>query len=355
MRSTGASEQAMRFGERFEGWATDFRELGPVDVVGWVAAFAANIIQGEALVNGTPDVISLDNYDFNEADLGAPRRSGRSEATRPMATMFSHRFVRKEPTPDGSRFVVVADFAKCNACRNEVLAHAEIAYDLDARGTFSGFEAAERPVGAAPPIERPPASSRPGEPRAATADFIRWLSERPCAESALPRMADCSRTTKRLPGLSIHRYTATIYPLSPSGRYSIVVVHTANGNSSAHLIDLEERKARSVHIPTNRVSQMGVLVRGRALRASGERTSVEPRISPRSNGCRRCRLARMNRSYPTARFASPSMDRSSTRGRCWPRTAAPTYSAGWGQGVYRSNWRNAAGQTTAMGPRFQRT
>jgi hypothetical protein len=137
MRSTGASEQAMLFGARVEGWAYDFQELGAIDVVGWVAAFAANSIQGEYLVNGSPDLIDLSDYQLRPEDH--VRADVRDMLTRfPDAPLFSHRFLRIEPIPNGTRFVVEADFAKCNACRSEVLARAEIAYDLDAEGAFQG-------------------------------------------------------------------------------------------------------------------------------------------------------------------------------------------------------------------------
>ena len=158
--------------------------------------------QGEALVNGTPDIIILDEYDFTEADLARPDVRAVLEPL-PDGDLFSHRFVRKESTSDGSRFVVVADFARCNACRNEVLAHAEIAYDLDPSGRFHGAKLLRVRSGAAPPTERSPAQLGRKEPRAAAAAIEPWLSARPYAESASPRMADCSCTTKRLPGVLI--------------------------------------------------------------------------------------------------------------------------------------------------------
>ncbi len=165
MRSTGASEQAMRFGERVQGWATDFQELGSVDVVDWVAAFAANIVQGQALVNGTPDFIPLDYYDLTESDRMRP--DVRDELVRlGDASIFSSYFVRKEPLPNGSRYIVESDFSRCNACRNEVLARAEIAYDLDSADVFQASTLlGVHPGGAASVSAAPtPVESASGEP-----------------------------------------------------------------------------------------------------------------------------------------------------------------------------------------------
>ena len=131
MRAQGASDEALRFAERINGWAVEFVELGPVDVVSAVGTFAANTLDYLFLVNAIPDLVSLDDYRLTAADRA--RSDVREALSRlPDGSFFNHRFVRKETTPRGSRFVVEADYARCNACRNEALARAQIAYDLDA-------------------------------------------------------------------------------------------------------------------------------------------------------------------------------------------------------------------------------
>lgn len=135
MRSTGASEQAIRFGSRVRGWAYELEELGPIDVVSWVQTFAASVAGGQYLVNGTPELIDISSYELRDHDLSRPDvRAVLSQVGE--GSLFNHRFTRMEPKAGGQRFIVEADLVQCNACRDEVQAVAEIVYDLDSSGFF---------------------------------------------------------------------------------------------------------------------------------------------------------------------------------------------------------------------------
>ena len=136
MRDTGAGNQALRFFEHTGAFVSDFQELGEIDVVSADAAFAANVIHYELLVNGTPNLVSLES-NLTEAERARPdirqlREKGLS--------LFNDHFVRKESLAQGSRFIVEADFAKCNACRNKVFARAEFAHDVDSKGVYQGYQ-----------------------------------------------------------------------------------------------------------------------------------------------------------------------------------------------------------------------
>ncbi len=136
MRDTGAGNQALRFFEHTGAFVSDFQELGKIDVVSTDAAFAANVIHYELLVNGTPNLVSLES-NLTEAERARPdirqlREKGLS--------LFNDHFVRKESLAQGSRFIVEADFAKCNACRNKVFARAEFAHDVDSKGVYQGYQ-----------------------------------------------------------------------------------------------------------------------------------------------------------------------------------------------------------------------
>ena len=137
MKAEGASEQALRLAERIDGWADGFQELGPVDVITAVGTYAANTLEYLFLVNGTPDLIALHEYELTAADRARPDVQQVLRRL-PDGLLFSHRFIRREATPQGSRFVVEADYAQCKACRNEVLARAEIGFDLDADNRLVG-------------------------------------------------------------------------------------------------------------------------------------------------------------------------------------------------------------------------
>lgn len=137
MRAEGATEQALRFAQRIGGWAVGFQELGPVDVVTAVGTYAANTLEYLFLANGTPDLIPLHEYGLTATDRARPDVQQVLRRL-PDGFLFSHRFVRRQATERGTRFVVEADYARCNACRNEVLAKAEIGFDLDGDNRFLG-------------------------------------------------------------------------------------------------------------------------------------------------------------------------------------------------------------------------
>lgn len=135
MQSTGATPQAVRFGARVNGWADAFEELGPVDLVSWTQAFAASSVQGQSLVNGTPDLVDITSYTITADDRTRP---GVVQALRllPEGFLDNQRFLRKEQTSTGTRFIVGADYVQCRACRDVALASAEVAYDFDSEEVF---------------------------------------------------------------------------------------------------------------------------------------------------------------------------------------------------------------------------
>ena len=66
MQAAGASPQAVAFMHAIDndGFMRDFRETGRVDIAFAVYPFAANENQHCLLVNGTPNLIDVDNYDL---------------------------------------------------------------------------------------------------------------------------------------------------------------------------------------------------------------------------------------------------------------------------------------------------
>jgi uncharacterized protein YecT (DUF1311 family) len=80
MKAEGATEQALRFAQRIDGWAVGFQELGPVDVVTAVGAYAANTLEYLFLVNGTPDLIPLHEYGL-DANRKGPSCANGNEPT----------------------------------------------------------------------------------------------------------------------------------------------------------------------------------------------------------------------------------------------------------------------------------
>ena len=136
MRETGAGNQALRFFEHTGAIVLDFQDLGTIDVVSAEAIFAANTLNYLLLVNGNPNLVSLGS-NLTEAELA---RSDIRQLRKKGLSLYNNYFVRKEPFAKGSRFIVQADFAKCNACRNEVFARAEFAHYVDSKGVYQGYQ-----------------------------------------------------------------------------------------------------------------------------------------------------------------------------------------------------------------------
>ena len=73
MKTGGASNEAIRFAEWLAarddaGWADDFKELGPVDLVSTFQPFRANTNYSYFLVNGSPNVVEVTWYELTAAD-----------------------------------------------------------------------------------------------------------------------------------------------------------------------------------------------------------------------------------------------------------------------------------------------
>jgi uncharacterized protein len=141
MQALGASREAIRFSQRLAangtpGWALNFQELGHIDVVHVHKPFMANTTESSFLVNGSPDLIEfgygLTASDRDRADVR------KALGVDPTGYLFEERFMRRETTKGYLRYVTEAVLARCNACRNEALAKAEVAYDFDAKGSFKG-------------------------------------------------------------------------------------------------------------------------------------------------------------------------------------------------------------------------
>jgi hypothetical protein len=150
MRAAGASPQAVAFMHAVHdnGFMRDFKESGRVDIAFAFFPFAANENQHCLLVNGTPKVIDVDDYDLlPKADLA--KNAGYAALLRkfPNLAVFpgdrsGTGFITATGLPGGGqRFVVPYVLVDgCHACaRTGAL---QLAFDFDGTGKFLGTSVA---------------------------------------------------------------------------------------------------------------------------------------------------------------------------------------------------------------------
>jgi len=137
MREAGAKEEALRFYRGQGGWVYDFQDAGDFAVVSWTQAFAANTIQGQYIVNASPQFIDISSFHLDDTALANPKWR-KVLARLPEGFLDNSRYVRHEDHDDGWRFVVRSDYVECRACRDRALAAVDVGYDLDGQGRFLG-------------------------------------------------------------------------------------------------------------------------------------------------------------------------------------------------------------------------
>jgi hypothetical protein len=151
MAAAGASPEAATFARKLqgEGYMESFTEHGRVDLVSAFFPYYANSNWRLFLVNGTPELLDLNDWDrLQSIDLE------QSEAFRTLAERHSEaalwpdaRFVEAAMLADqGQRFVFDYPIVDgCHAC--ELLGYARLAYGFDAAGKLTTVEL----VGIEPP------------------------------------------------------------------------------------------------------------------------------------------------------------------------------------------------------------
>jgi hypothetical protein len=151
MQAAGASPEAVAFMRAVDndGFMRDFRKTGRVDIAFAFYPFAANENQHCLLVNGTPNLIDVDDYKLLPKDALA-RNPAYSALRRkfPNLAVFpgdrsGTKFVTAENLPDGGqRFVVPYTLVDgCHACaRTGAL---RLAFNFDRSGKFLGTKVAD--------------------------------------------------------------------------------------------------------------------------------------------------------------------------------------------------------------------
>ena len=150
MRASGASPQAVAFMHAVQnnGYMRDFKNTGRVDIAFADYPFAANENQHCLLVNGTPNVIDVDDYNLLPKD-DLPKNPEYSALLQkfPNLAVFpgdrsGTKFITAEKLPDiGQRFVVPYVLVDgCHACPRS--GSLRLAFDFDPAGKFLGTKVA---------------------------------------------------------------------------------------------------------------------------------------------------------------------------------------------------------------------
>ncbi|MBI4469644.1 MAG: hypothetical protein HY650_10025 [Acidobacteria bacterium] len=144
MRKSGASPQAVAFTRRIDntGYMRDFRETGRVDVAYVNYPFRANENQGCLLVNGTPALIDVDDWEIlKQVNLRLNPDYAKLADQYPDVAIFpgdrsGTGYPQVEQLPDGGqRFIVSYRLLKgCHAC--EELGSLSVAFDFDRSGNL---------------------------------------------------------------------------------------------------------------------------------------------------------------------------------------------------------------------------
>ncbi|MGI8770284.1 MAG: hypothetical protein ACR2JE_02500 [Acidobacteriaceae bacterium] len=165
MRASGASPQAADFMHAIhdDGFMRDFKDTGRVDIAFVYYPFAANENQHCLLVNGTPNLIDVDDYKLLPRDdlaknltYSALLREFPNLAVFP-GDRSGTNFITAKKRPDGGqRFVVPYVLVDgCHACARS--GSLQLAFDFDRAGKFLGASVAD--VKALSPAPRQPANS----------------------------------------------------------------------------------------------------------------------------------------------------------------------------------------------------
>ena len=150
MRAAGATPQAVTFMHAIHnnGFMRDFKDTGRVDIAFAFYPFAANENQHCLLVNGTPNVIDVDDYKLlPKAELAKNPAYSALLGKFPNIAVFpgdrsGTKFITAKNLPDGGqRFVVPYVFVDgCHACAR--VGSLQLAFNFDRAGKFLGAKVA---------------------------------------------------------------------------------------------------------------------------------------------------------------------------------------------------------------------
>jgi hypothetical protein len=165
MQASGASPQAVAFMHEIhnDGFMRDFKNTGRVDIAFVDYPFAANENQHCLLVNGTPNLIDVDHYEFlPKDDLPKNPQYAALLQKYPNIAVFpgdraGTKFIFAKKLPDGGqRFLVPYVFVDgCHACAR--VGSLQLAFDFDNTSKFLGAK-----VTSVKPLPSPP--SQPSNP-----------------------------------------------------------------------------------------------------------------------------------------------------------------------------------------------
>jgi len=146
MQASGASPQAVAFMHAIhnDGFMRDFKNTGRVDIAFVLYPFAANGNQHCLLVNGSPNLIDVDDYELlPKDDLPKNPQYAALFKKYPNIAVFpgdrtGTKFIAAKKLPDGSqRFLVPYVLVDgCHACAR--VGSLQLAFDFDSAGKFLG-------------------------------------------------------------------------------------------------------------------------------------------------------------------------------------------------------------------------
>jgi len=146
MKAAGASSEAVAFMHAIQnnGFMRDFTKAGKVDVAFAFFPFAANENEHCLLVNGTPNIIDVDDYSvIPRGDFPKNKEYEALRAKYPNITVFpgdragTKFIVAKNPPGGGQSFLVPYVLVDgCHACAR--VGKLELAFEFDGEGKFRG-------------------------------------------------------------------------------------------------------------------------------------------------------------------------------------------------------------------------
>jgi hypothetical protein len=149
MQAAGATPQAVAFMHAIHnnGFLRDFKDTGRVDIAFVYYPYRANENQGCLLVNGTPNIIDVDDYELlPKADLSKNPRYTALLAKNPDLSVFpgdraGMKFIAARKLADGGQqFVVLYYLSKCHACARA--GTLRLSFEFDSAGKFLGVKIA---------------------------------------------------------------------------------------------------------------------------------------------------------------------------------------------------------------------
>jgi WD40 repeat protein len=221
MRKAGASPSAIEVTRRLkgEGYMDSFREMGKVDLATVFYPFRANDNGTLLLVNGTPQIVDLEDWSqLEKIDITKDPLYPRLLRKYPKLMLWGHpEFETMRPMATrGQRFIF--SFVLLNGCHAcEVGGYAHIAFDFDSMGRFLGRRLL-RLSG-----EKATRQSQPAEKR--TSDT---------------QSSNEETSTPRIPFVAT--LEGTVAYCSPDGRFIATQLDKDNGNIKTNIWEAESGK-----------------------------------------------------------------------------------------------------------------